>query len=923
MIQWLKRILSSKKAQLPKNQEEQQIVDLIHSLRKKIDMSSIDFNLENKIKAFEFHSLQKKIETLPETYLFLEKYITTETLDSESLREKIQHKYPFLKQYRSFELIFHPVDEQELILCKIFLLRVLQRSSELIGNFNDPNIIAIKTYLESAYDFNAIDVIKERKSLLDFSNEIYSKIKGSLGINAITNIYLNIYKKYFQSYHLLESFTSILNVIPEEILSKDLITFPSKQQMLKMLQKQLFSLEQINERLTEEIIEKKKVEEELKQSEHLKTIILETAMDGTILTNSQGTVLNWNKQAENILELKREETIGKSIYSLVPYKLRQQLRNSFDNYIATGDDDLINKRVETSVNRRDGSIVYIELTIVAIETKDDYLFNAFFRDITNKKIIDNEIREAKVMAEKSAKAKSVFLSNMSHEIRTPLNVILGLTGILQKSDFTNPMVDQKNLDGIQFSAENLLGLINDILDFSKIEAGKLTLQKTDFNLHELISNVSRGFKIKADEKGLGYKMKIESLVPKFIIGDQLRLNQILINLLGNAIKFTHEGEISIEVSTKNMTSGKVALHFQVKDTGIGIPEDKLNSIFESFYQVHKPGKNKIEGTGLGLSISKQLIEMQGGTLIAKSKPGKGSSFEFTIEYEISILKRNLNHQKGSDNQQKHSEYLSGLKVLVVEDNKMNQFFIQQLLSNWNVGVQMAENGKIAVELVAQETYDLILMDMHMPVMDGPEAAALIRASKNPKTSQVPIIACSADVFPESKRRATESGMDFYLTKPINENELEEILLSLKPNTHNSTIPKKDHVHLNSTPDLQEKKVFHDLSFLKKTFDNDTEIIHSVLQIFLDATPTDYQKLSDAIASKDHTLTQQFAHKLKSSFKTIGLTNQASLLQTIETAAREEQKFDLIQKEFENLDQSYPNVIEEIKKCAKDFTPSNS
>ena len=923
MIQWLKRILPSKKAQLPKNQEEQQIVDLIHSLRKKIDVSSIDFNLENRIKSFEFLPLQKKIETLPETYLFLEKYITNKNLDSESLREKIQHKYPFLKQYRNFELLFHPVDEQELILCKIFLLRVLQRSSELIGNFNDPKIITIKTYLESTYDFKTIDVIKERKSLLDFSNEIYSKIKGSLGINAITNIYLNIYKKYFQSYHLLESFTSILNVIPEEILSKDLITFPSKQQMLKMLQKQLFSLEQINERLTEEIIERKKVEEELKQSEHLKTIILETAMDGTILTNSQGTVLNWNKEAENILELKREETIGKSIYSLVPYKLRQQLRNSFDNYIATGDDDLINKRVETSVNRRDGSVVYIELTIVAIETKDDYLFNAFFRDITNKKIIDNEIREAKVMAEKSAKAKSVFLSNMSHEIRTPLNVILGLTGILQKSDFTNPMVDQKNLDGIQFSAENLLGLINDILDFSKIEAGKLTLQKTDFNLHELISNVSRGFKIKADEKRLGYKMKIESLVPKFIIGDQLRLNQILINLLGNAIKFTHEGEISIEVNTKNMTSGKVALHFLVKDTGIGIPEDKLNSIFESFYQVHKPGKNKIEGTGLGLSISKQLIEMQGGTLIAKSKPGKGSSFEFTIEYEISILKRNLNHQKGTDNQQKHSEYLSGLKVLVVEDNKMNQFFIQQLLSNWNVGVQMAENGEIAVELVAQETYDLILMDMHMPVMDGPEAAALIRASKNPKISQIPIIACSADVFPESKRRATESGMDFYLTKPINENELEEILLSLKPNTHNRTIPKKDHAHLNSTTHLTEKKVFHDLSFLKKTFDNDAEIIHSVLQIFLDATPTDYQKLSDAIASKDHTLTQQFAHKLKSSFKTIGLTNQASLLQTIETAAREEQKFDLIQKEFKNLDESYPNVIEEIKKCAKDFTPSNS
>ncbi len=922
IINWLKRIFYPKKADLPKCKEEQEIVDLIDFLWKEIDIPANASNLKTKVKAFKGFSFAKKIESLPEIYLFFEEYITEKNIIRRPSKQFIQNQvsktFNNLFKYHNFKLIFEPLKEQELTLCKVFLLRVLEKSSELVGTSNDPKIIAIKTYLNTPSDIQTIDLIKERKNLLEFSNEIFLKIKNSLGINAITNIYLLIYKKHFQSYHLLDSFTATLNVIPEEILAKDLINFPSKQQMLKMLQKQLYSLEEINERLTEEIIERKKVEEELKHSEYLKTTILETAMDGVILANSEGIVLNWNKQAEKILELKGEETIGKSIYSLVPYKLRQELKSSIRNYIQAGNDELINKRVETSVNRKNGSIVYIELTIIAIKIKGDYLFNAFFRDITNKKIIDNEIREAKVIAEKSAKAKSVFLSNMSHEIRTPLNVILGLTSILQKSDFRDPQMDHKNLDGIQFSAENLLVLINDILDFSKIEAGKLTLHNTDFNLQELITNISRGFRIKADEKDLKYTMQIDSSVPKFVIGDQLRLNQILINLLGNAIKFTHKGEILIHIKTESEDPLHITINFSVKDTGVGIPEDKLKNIFESFYQVHKPGKNKIEGTGLGLSISKQLIELQGGTLNAKSKPGIGSTFNFTIKYAKSTFKSPKLDKKNNSKINSTND-LSGMKVLVVEDNKMNQFFIKQLLSNWSIDTHIADNGKLALEKIEHFTYDLILMDMHMPVMDGPEAAELIRKSNNPKINQIPIIACSADVFPESKEKAIASGMNFYLTKPLSEKALEEILFSLKPLTSENIIsPNQVSETIKDSASFETKK-FCDLSYLRQAFDNDNQIIQAVLQIFIQETPKDYKELKIAVKDQNTTIIRAFAHKLKSSFNTIGLKNEATILENIERLSKQNTEFNTILELFQKLNHSYPKIILEIKESIKDLS----
>lgn len=913
---WFKTLPKKKKNKASLSKEEKQLMLFVGFLWKEIDTPSHAIDLKAKIDIFNELSLENKINSIPEMYLLLEDYLIekniTRIYTKKKLRDNIRLNYSFLCDYPNFSLILQGLRMQELSICKIFLAKILDKSIELIGVLQDTGLEKLKKKINAIENYTPSNIAEERKKLLELSNTIFFKIKKSLGENAIANLYLIVYKQHFQSYHLLNTFTATLNIIPEDIFAKGLIDFPSKQQMLKMLQKQLQSLEEVNERLTKEVIDRKKIEEDLKYSEHLKSRIFEAALDGIILVNKEGIILDWNKQAEHILRVAKNETVGQSIYPLVPYKLRKELQDSFSNYIETGEGKLINKRVETSVPLRDNSFVYVELTIIAIRIKDDYLFNAFFRDITHKKKVDNEIREAKVFAEKSAKAKTIFLSNMSHEIRTPLNVILGLTSILQKSEFSNPEVDQKNLDGIQFSAENLLVLVNDILDFSKIEAGKLTWQKTDFNIIELITNISRGFRIKANEKGLIYKTSIDPSIPKFIIGDQFRLNQILTNLLGNAIKFTKKGEISIDIKVEKKESDTITLHFSVKDSGIGIPQDKLDNIFSSFYQVHEPGKNKNEGTGLGLSISKQLIELQGGSLQAESTPNVGSNFAFSIAYKISKLK-SLKQATGPTTKTNISQDVSGMRVLIVEDNKMNQFFIKQVFSNWNIKADIAENGKIALEKLDGNAYDLILMDMHMPVMDGPETTTQIRNSSDPNVKNIPIVACSADVFPESKKMAIESGMNFYLTKPISENALEELLFSLKSIIKRPPPLSKESISMESEHTSSTAGNLCDLSSLYETFSGDKETVLTVLAIFLEETPIDYAKLQLAVKEENLQVISEIAHKLKSSFKTLGISDKALILEQMEQSGKLDGNPSFIKELMTSLDDAYPEIISEIKK----------
>jgi signal transduction histidine kinase/CheY-like chemotaxis protein len=401
--------------------------------------------------------------------------------------------------------------------------------------------------------------------------------------------------------------------------------------------------------------------------------------------------------------------------------------------------------------------------IIAIQFK----YNLTSRSINSKLILrdkNEQLKIAKKEAEKSKELQSTFLSNMSHEIRTPMNGIIGITRILQNTEMTE---EQKNyLNAVISSSQNLMVIINDILDFSKIEAGKVALEERRFDLDETIKNVCQLLESKADEKSIYLKIDKIDDVPTFIEGDQVRLNQILINLVGNAIKFTENGGVTIHVKKIIEDDQNITIRFNIKDTGLGIPADKIDSIFNSFTQASSSVTRTHGGTGLGLTISKQLIELQGGRVWINSILGKGSVFSFEIPYKKSANEIEIVNEKNTKNSQQLLEDLNGIDILLVEDHPINQMLAIKVLSDWGFNVDLAENGKIALTKVSKKNYDLILMDISMPEMDGYTATREIRTGKYTENFGIPIIAMTASALIGENQKCFKAGMDDYISKPF-------------------------------------------------------------------------------------------------------------------------------------------------------------
>jgi signal transduction histidine kinase/CheY-like chemotaxis protein len=390
------------------------------------------------------------------------------------------------------------------------------------------------------------------------------------------------------------------------------------------------------------------------------------------------------------------------------------------------------------------------------------------RDITELKNKQFELIRAKEDADAANLAKQQFLSMMSHEVRNQLNAIIGLSKILMEE---SPKPDQmEHLAPLNFSAEHLLDLINDMLDFSKIEAGKIDLVDSEFNIREMLVNLKNSFAIKANENGIALKSNLDKLLPDIIIGDSTRLSQILTNLVSNAIKFTTEGEVSINVKVLKALQNKIRIEFRVSDTGVGIPAEKQEEIFDPFVQTsHGASKG---GTGLGLAITRKLIELQKGEINLESTEGKGSDFIFRLEYKLPVK------QKGTASEVHEGEALKDFKdirILLVEDNHINKLIASRYLEKWGAHVDTADNGLLALEHLTKSTYDIILMDLQMPEMDGFEATKKIRNNGDFAIKDIPIIALTASALVEVREEVIEAGMNDFITKPFNPVELNNII----------------------------------------------------------------------------------------------------------------------------------------------------
>ncbi len=510
---------------------------------------------------------------------------------------------------------------------------------------------------------------------------------------------------------------------------------------------------------------------------------------------------------------------------------------------------------ELQLIKKDGNRIWVLISGVPILDEHGVIVGSMgiHYDMTERKQLEQELAKARQFAEEAQQAEKQFFANMSHEIRTPLNAIIGMSHLLFD---TQPTSQQREyIDILKTSADFLHGLISDLLDMTKIEAGRIEIHPRPFDLAGLLRSTQKVFQMKLQSRPISVDVMLDTRITDDFIGDDVMLNQILMNLVGNAEKFTEEGQIQIMAKVKKEEELKHWIEFTVSDTGIGIPNEKLDLVFQKFKQVNPQGY-KHKGTGLGLAITKELVEIQGGTIFVRSQIGHGSTFTFTLPYTKSLIP--AEQKSNSDKQLALVDELKTCSVLIVEDNLMNQTYIGSLLTKWNIPYTMASDGKQAVEKAKSQQFDIILMDIQMPIMNGYEATVAIRSTHNPN-QHVPIIALTASAMLDHKSVAMEAGMNDFLTKPFEPTQLLTILQRFAPTTSTD----------NDGCILFDKSL--DRRRLSELYGTDTAYASEMFSMFLTDVVPDLRKMSGLCMEQNWPGLASTAHKLKPTLGMVGLS----------------------------------------------------
>lgn len=615
--------------------------------------------------------------------------------------------------------------------------------------------------------------------------------------------------------------------------------------------------------------------------------VVDDGSDIIFIVNYEGAILYHNHSVQETLGYKTSGLVGKNFFDYLPAHLLADFKKEFNKSTRRA----YNKSIEFQFICRDKGYKYLEFNSVNLKKEGIEGLILDCRDISQRKKDAEELLRAQ-------KAKEQFLANISHEIRTPINGIAGMASLLSQ----NPSKEEQRtyLNAIKSAADNLKVIINDILDLASIESGKLQLEKIGFNLNDLLHSLIDTFGVQASEKGINLSYILAKDANKIFVGDPVRLNQILINLISNAIKFTHAGSIRVEVKADKIKGNNYNLRFNISDTGIGIPKDKLQTIFESFSQADASVTRKYGGTGLGLTIVKQLVELQGGSINVVSKENEGSTFTFILPY---VTGKKEFESDARMIKPRNFTQLKRASILLVEDNDINRLYASSILKMWGCHFETAENGVVALEKIRNNAFDAILMDIQMPVMDGFETTKAIRKG-DPNKSQVPIIALTANATQKDFEKCIAAGMNDCITKPFTQEDLLQTLTRYL----GSKLKKKNQPAQEAKKSIRE----FDLSYLIKASDNNQEFIQEIINTFLESMPKTIEEIQIQLQRKNWEHLAKVVHKIKPSITLMGIHHLKEKIALLEHEAKTSRDEQTIKSLATEVSQSLSKVILSLK-----------